>query len=101
MERGLEAASITEGRVFRAVLRGGRVQGSLTPESLSKAVKKLAARVGLDPKTVGAHSLRAGFVSTCVETNAPLIKVAEVIRHKSLSMLQVDNWRSRLHPGSS
>ena len=47
---------------------------------LSKAAKKRAARIRLDPKTVGAHSLCAGFVSTCVETNAHLIK--------SLSMLQ-------------
>ncbi|HKD76096.1 MAG TPA: hypothetical protein VKB76_11405, partial [Ktedonobacterales bacterium] len=31
-------------RLRRAVLRGGRVQGSLTSESLSRAVKKLAAR---------------------------------------------------------
>ena len=77
MEHWLEAAAITEGRVFRAVLRGGRVQGSLTPECLSKAVKKLAARIAMDAKTVGAHSLRAGFVSTCVETNAPLLKIAE------------------------
>ena len=72
------------------------MQGSLRPESLSRAVKKLAARIGLDPKTVEAHSLRAGFVSTCVETNAPLIKIAEVTRHKSLSMLQVYNRRHNL-----
>ena len=96
MERWLEAAAITEGRVFRAVLRGGRVQRSLRPENLSKAVKKLAARIEIDPKTIAAHSLRSGFVSTCVETNAPLIKIAEVTRHKSLSMLQVYNRRHNL-----
>jgi len=68
----------------------------LRPESLSKAVKKLAARIEIDPKTIAAHSLRSGFVSTCVETNAPLIKIAEVTRHKSLSMLQVYNRRHNL-----
>jgi len=67
-----EAASITEGRVFRVVLRGPGCQRSLRLESLSKAVKKLAARIEMDPKTNPAHSPRAGFVSTCVETNAPL-----------------------------
>jgi len=96
MERWLKAASIAEGRVFRAVLRGGRVQGSLTPESLSKAVKKLAARIEMDPKTAGAHSVRAGFVSTCVETSATLIKIAEVTRHQSLSMLQGYDRRHNL-----
>jgi len=42
------------------------------------------------------HSLRAGCVPTCVETNAPLLKIAEVTRHKSLSMLQVYNRRHNL-----
>jgi hypothetical protein len=36
------AAQITEGRVFRAVLRGGRVQ--------ERTIKKLARRIGLDPR---------------------------------------------------
>jgi len=51
------------------------------------------------PEEIAAHSLRAGFVSTCVETNAPLIKIAEVTRHKSLSMLQVYNRRHNLFAG--
>jgi hypothetical protein len=33
----------------------------------------LAARVGLDPKDFAGHSIRAGFVTTCVEAGAPHI----------------------------
>jgi integrase len=89
MEHWLAAANITEGRVFRAVLRGGRVQISLTPECLSRVIKKLAKRIGLDPKDFAGHSTRAGFVTSCVEANAPLLRIADQTRHKSLAMLQV------------
>ena len=38
---------------------------------------------GGDPASFGRHSLRSSFVTSCVEANAPLIKVAEVTRHLS------------------
>jgi site-specific recombinase XerD len=104
LQAWLAAAQITEGRVFRAVLRGSRVQKSLTPECLSRIVKKLAARVGLDPKDFAGHSIRAGFVTTCVEAGAPLLKITEVTRHKSIQMLQVYSRRLDLfrdHAGAS
>jgi hypothetical protein len=121
MERWLEAASITEGRVFRAVLRGGRVRGSLTPECLSRAVKKLAARIAMDAKTGErtafaldsslpasrrtrpcSRSPRGGRArrgpcargQPAAEHRAALI--AAVTRHKSLSMLQAYNRRHNL-----
>jgi integrase len=93
VENWLAAAHIETGFVFRAVLLGGRVQKSLTPDGLARIVKKLAARIGMDPATVAAHSLRSGFVTTCVEANAPLMKVMETTRHKSVQMLQVYSRR--------
>jgi integrase len=89
MENWLHAADISEVRVFRAVLRGGRVQQSLTPECLSRIVKMLARRIGLDPRDFAGHSTRAGFLTSCVEANAPLLRIADQTRHKSLQMLQV------------
>jgi len=35
----------------------------------------------------GSHSLRSGYLPSGVEVNAPLLKVAEQTRHKSLDML--------------
>jgi site-specific recombinase XerD len=93
VENWLAAAHIESGPVFRAVLLGGRVQESLTPDGLARIIKKLAARIGMDPTTVAAHSLRSGFVTTCVEANAPLMKVMETTRHKSVQMLQVYSRR--------
>jgi integrase len=93
LQAWLAAAQITEGRIFRAVLLGGRVQASLTPECLSRVIKKLAARIDLDPKNFGGHSTRSGFVTSAVEANAPLMKIAEQTRHRSLTMLQVYSRR--------
>jgi integrase len=93
LQTWLSVAGITEGRIFRAVLLGGRVQRSITPECLSRVIKKLAARIDLDPREFGGHSLRSGFVTTCVEANSPLMKIMETTRHKSVQMLQVYSRR--------
>ena len=64
----------------------------------------MAQRAGLDPKTFAGHSLRSGFVTSAVEANAPLMKIAEQTRHKSISMLQVYSRRLDLfkdHAGAS
>jgi integrase len=50
LQAWLSTAGIVDGKVFRAVLRGGRVQQSITPECLSRVIKKLASRIGLDPR---------------------------------------------------
>jgi integrase len=104
LQAWLAAAGITEGRVFRAVLQGGRVQASLTPECLSRVIKKLARRIGLDPKDFAGHSTRAGFVTSAVEVGAPLMKIAEQTRHRSLAMLQTYSRRVDLfkdHAGAA
>jgi site-specific recombinase XerD len=94
VERWLAAAEITEVPVFRAVLLGGRVHPTaLTPECASRVVKKLAERAGLDPKLFAGHSLRSGFVTSAVEANASLMKIAEQTRHRSIAMLQVYSHR--------
>jgi integrase len=105
LQEWLAAAEISAGPVFRAVLRGGRVSDTaLTPDCLGRVVQKLAARVGLDPKTFGGHSLRSGFVTSAVEANAPLMKIAEQTRHRSLDMLRVYSRRVDLfrdHAGAA
>ncbi len=92
----LQASGIVAGPVFRGVW-GGRVsEMALTADQVSRIVKRHAKRVGLDPATYSAHSLRAGYVSTAVELNAPLLKIAEQTRHRSLDMLRVYNRRADL-----
>lgn len=92
----LDAAGITEGPLFRPVSRSGRVRsvGSnaevgtepraprLTTQAVADIIKRYAEAAGLDPALFGAHSLRAGFVTTAAERGADLAKIMEVSGHK-------------------
>lgn len=61
----LDAAGITEGPVFRAVSRHGRVGTcALTGRAVALIVKRAAESVGLDAGSFSGHSLRAGLVSS-------------------------------------
>jgi site-specific recombinase XerD len=67
-------------------------------------IQKLAERAGLDPAGFAGHSLRSGFVTSAVEANAPLMKIAEQTRHRSIAVLQVYSRRVDLfrdHAGAS
>jgi integrase len=93
----LAAADISAGHVFRPVSKGGYVgEGAMTSEAVALVVKKLCARIGLDPAAYAGHSMRSGFVTAAVEANAPVLKIAEQTRHRSLDMLRVYSRRADL-----
>jgi integrase len=90
----LAAAEISSGPVFRAVALGGKVSAeALTGDSAARIVKKYARAVGLDAEVYSGHSLRAGYVTSAVEANAPLLKIAEQTRHCSLDMIRIYSRR--------
>lgn len=67
-------------------------QGRLTDEPMSdrsivRLIQKYAGRVGLDPETVGGHSLRAGFLTEASRNGATIAKMQEVSRHKKVEVL--------------
>jgi hypothetical protein len=71
LQAWLAAAAITEGPVFRPVLKGGRVRpGSLGDDALIRALKRRAAACKLDPADFAAHSLRSGFPTSAAEAEA-------------------------------
>jgi site-specific recombinase XerD len=93
----LQAAGISDGLVFRVVRQKGRVEPwGLRGSDVARIVKQYAAKAGLDPKEYAGHSLRAGYVTSAVEANAPLMKICEQTRHKDLSMLQAYSRRANL-----
>ena len=82
----LVASKITRGPLFQSMTRGGWVKGKpLHHCDIPRLVKHYAARVGLDPKAVSGHSLRAGFVTSAAAHNARLHKIMEVTRHRNPS----------------
>jgi integrase len=101
----LAAAEINNGPVFREVKKGGRLQdAALSARSVATIVKHRAAAIGLSPDAFAGHSLRAGYVTSAVEANAPLIKIVEQTRHKSVDMVRVYSRRVDLfrdHSGAA
>jgi integrase len=84
VQRWLQMAGITEGYVFRVVLRGR----APLPQAGSLRVKRAIRKVGLDPAGFSGHSLRAGFCTSAAEQGAPLFKIMDVTRHKSVDVLR-------------
>ena len=79
----LAAAGITDGPLFRPVDQHDHVgRRALSPFSVGELVKRYAGRAGLDPRTFGGHSLRAGFLTSAAERGKPLDRMMAVSRHK-------------------
>ncbi|WP_244539707.1 site-specific integrase [Methylobacterium sp. 174MFSha1.1] len=108
----LDSAGITEGPVFRPVSRSGRVRGTLprergrvgelrhssadasgvadyatpaprlTTQAVADIVKRYATAAGLDASTFGAHSLRAGYITTAAERGADLARIMDQSGHR-------------------
>lgn len=97
LEDWLEAAGIREGAVFRAVDKADHVQpGRLTGRSVADIVKRWAAAGKLDPKMFSGHSLRAGFVTSALETGADLLRVMAQTRHRSVETVKKYDRRSKI-----
>jgi integrase len=63
LEAWLEASAITEGPIFRRILKGGRIlDEGLDPTAIRKIVKQRCLQAGL-VGDFSAHSLRSGFVT--------------------------------------
>lgn len=82
----LDAADITTGPVFRPVSRSGNVrQGEgvrLTDRSVANILQSYCTAAGLDASTFGAHSLRAGYITTAAERGADLTRIMDQSRHR-------------------
>jgi hypothetical protein len=60
----------------------------LGAQTICRIVKDHAAKLGLDPKQYGAHSMRAGFLTSAAAKGANLFKMMDVSRHKSVDTLK-------------
>ncbi|MCJ2132170.1 site-specific integrase [Methylobacterium sp. E-045] len=95
----LGSAGITEGPVFRPVSRSGRVRGAsksgsisdaeisaapprLTTQAVADIIKRYVEAAGLDASTFGAHSLRAGYITTAAERGADLARIMDQSGHR-------------------
>lgn len=92
----LAASGITEGPLFRPIGKGGRLAAtSLSDKSVAEIVKRYAGAAGLDPAMFSGHSLRAGFVTSALESGSDVLSVMDVTRHRNVNSLKVYDRRAR------
>lgn len=77
-----------DGPLFYRIEPQGRLTAKpMSDRSIARLIQKYAGRVGLDPETVGGHSLRAGFLTEASRAGATIAKMQEVSRHKKVEVL--------------
>ena len=72
---------------FQIDPQGGMTDKPMSDRSVARLIQRYAAKVGIDPETVGGHSLRAGFLTEASRAGATLAKMQEVSRHKKVEVL--------------
>jgi integrase len=76
------------GPLFTRIDPHGRLTTeAMSDRSVARLVQRYAAKIGLDPTAIGAHSLRAGFLTEAAWAGASLPKMQEVSRQKKLEVL--------------
>jgi integrase len=96
----LAAAGVVDGAVFRAVDRHGRIGASLRAAAVADIVKAAALAAGLVPEHFGAHSLRAGWITTGIQAGKTEVALMKHSRHRSIDVFrgyvrEADKWRER------
>lgn len=59
----------------------------MSDRAVARLVQRYAEKIGLDPTSLGGHSLRAGFLTEAARAGASLPKMQEVSRQKKLEVL--------------
>lgn len=86
----LAVAGHTSGAVFRGLKCNGEIRdGRMSDRAVCDAVKRAAARAGLDVEKFGAHSLRAGYVTTAREEGLDWGSIMEQTGHKRLETVKL------------
>lgn len=80
----LTSSGITEGRIFRRVLKGGQIGGPLSPATVRVIVQKRCLLAGVQGN-FSAHSLRSGFVTEAGRQNIPLAETMAMTGHHSVA----------------
>jgi site-specific recombinase XerD len=83
----LDAATITEGPIFRPLDRHGHVLPTrLTAQSVALIVKRWAAAAGLEPADYAGHSLRAGLATQAAANGVSERAIMAQTGHKSVTV---------------
>jgi integrase len=85
-----EAASVADGPLFRAVLKGGRIGGSLDASEVRRVFKAMARAAGLsqgDATRISGHSTRVGAAQDLLLYGETLPAIMQAGRWKTAEMV--------------
>ncbi|MDM0010120.1 site-specific integrase [Variovorax sp. J22G73] len=83
LDAWLAVAKVTEGPIFRRVLKGGKVTGdALDPKAVRKIVQARCLQAGLRGD-FSAHSLRSGFVTEAGRQKSPMADAMKMTGHRN------------------
>lgn len=89
LQSWMEAATISEGAVFRSINRHGRVRAHrLSGNDVARVAKKLAERAGLDASHYAGHSLRSGHATSAAIAGASERSIMNQTGHRSVQMVR-------------
>jgi integrase len=80
------AAGITDGPLFRALTKGGRLRGGLSAKDVARAFKRLADVAGLDSRKVSGHSARVGMAQDLARFGASVTELQNAGRWADTKM---------------
>ena len=93
LEDWIGAAGITEGRIFRAINKGGKLNGDrITPEAIRQSVDraiKAANEAGAGVPAIACHDLRRTFAQLARKGGSPLEQISKSLGHSSISTTQI------------
>ena len=82
----LEAAQLTDGPIFRSVLRSGELQDKgISAQMVNLILKERLRQAGYDAREYGAHSLRAGFLMEGGKQRMALSDLMAMSGHRTAS----------------
>ena len=85
----LDVAGISQGAIFRAVNRHGRVAAErLSDRAVALVVKRSVEKIGLDAKSFAGHSLRAGLATSAALAGKSERSIMQTTGHKSVVMVR-------------
>jgi len=88
LQTWLDAAGISDGRVFRSMDRHGNLRDRMTGEAITMVVQRRATMAGLDGIGFSAHSLRAGLATSAAAAGVSEGDIARQTRHRSVAVLR-------------
>ncbi|MAZ17628.1 MAG: integrase [Ahrensia sp.] len=84
----LEGAAIFKGPLFRSIDRHGNLGSSaLTGHAVANILKRRAEAVGIDPKSISGHSLRAGYATSAAIAGHTAWAIRQQTGHRSDEMV--------------